>query len=59
MTDIRWGILATGGIAHAFTADLSTAGLLPLLNVGVGIEVLGGLTIILLYMLSGIKEKKP
>ena len=41
--------------------DLSTAGLLPLLNVGVGIEVLGGLTIILLYMLSGIKdkEKKP
>ena len=41
--------------------DLNTAGLLPLLNVGVGIEVLGGLTIILLYMLSGIKdkEKKP
>ncbi|WP_448655933.1 Gfo/Idh/MocA family protein [Microbacterium lacticum] len=26
MTDIRWGILATGGIAHAFTADLRTAG---------------------------------
>ena len=39
--------------------DLNTAGLLPLLNVGVGIEVFGGLTIILLYMLSGIKEKKP
>ena len=39
--------------------DLNTAGLLPLLNVGVGIEVLGGLTIILLYMLSGIKEQKP
>ena len=39
--------------------DLSTAGLLPLLNVGVGVEVLGGLTIILLYMLSGIKEQKP
>ena len=38
--------------------DLNTAGLLPLLNVGVGVEVLGGLTIILLYMLSGIKEKK-
>jgi multicomponent Na+:H+ antiporter subunit B len=38
--------------------DLNTAGLLPLLNVGVGIEVLGGLTIILLYMLSGIKEKE-
>lgn len=27
MTDIRWGILATGGIAHAFTADLRTADL--------------------------------
>jgi len=38
--------------------DLNTAGLLPLLNLGVGIEVLGGLTIILLYMLSGIKEEK-
>lgn len=27
MTDIRWGILATGGIAHMFTSDLRTAGL--------------------------------
>lgn len=27
MTRLRWGILATGGIAHAFTADLRTAGL--------------------------------
>lgn len=27
MTDIRWGILATGWIAHIFTADLRTAGL--------------------------------
>jgi len=32
MTDVpprglRWGILATGGIAHAFTSDLRTAGL--------------------------------
>ena len=48
-------------IAHGPNpGDLNTAGLLPLLNVGVGIEVLGGLTIILLYMLSGIKgENKP
>ncbi len=36
--------------------DLNTSGLLPLLNLAVGIEVLGGLTIILLYMLSGLKE---
>ncbi|MCK6081177.1 Gfo/Idh/MocA family oxidoreductase [Microbacterium sp. EYE_5] len=27
MTALRWGILATGGIAHAFTSDLRTAGL--------------------------------
>jgi predicted dehydrogenase len=27
MTGIRWGILATGGIAHAFASDLRTAGL--------------------------------
>ncbi len=26
-TGLRWGILATGGIAHAFTKDLRTAGL--------------------------------
>ncbi|KRA23949.1 oxidoreductase [Microbacterium sp. Root61] len=26
MTGLRWGILATGGIAHAFTHDLRTAG---------------------------------
>ena len=27
MTGLRWGILATGGIAHAFARDLRTAGL--------------------------------
>ncbi|AZZ40955.1 gfo/Idh/MocA family oxidoreductase [Acidipropionibacterium jensenii] len=27
MTGLRWGILATGGIAHMFTRDLRTAGL--------------------------------
>ncbi len=27
MTGLRWGILATGGIAHSFTSDLRTAGL--------------------------------
>ncbi len=27
MTGLRWGILATGGIAHAFASDLRTAGL--------------------------------
>lgn len=38
--------------------ELNTGGLIPLLNIGVGIEVLGGLSIILLYMISGTKEKK-
>jgi multicomponent Na+:H+ antiporter subunit B len=37
---------------------LNTAGLIPLLNVAVGIEVLGGLTIILLNMLSCVKGKE-
>lgn len=46
-------------VAHGpNSGNLNTAGLLPLLNLGVGIEVLGGLTIILLYMLSGIKTKE-
>ncbi|MFT4307717.1 MAG: Gfo/Idh/MocA family oxidoreductase [Microbacterium sp.] len=27
MSALRWGVLATGGIAHAFAADLRTAGL--------------------------------
>ncbi len=37
---------------------LATGGLIPLLNIAVGIEVLGGLTVILLYMLSGVKESE-
>ncbi len=53
------GKLFGNTVAHGPNpGDLNTAGLLPLLNVGVGIEVLGGLTVILLYMLSGIKEEK-
>jgi energy-converting hydrogenase B subunit I len=37
---------------------LATGGLIPLLNIAVGIEVLGGLTVILLYMLSGVQESE-
>lgn len=37
---------------------LNTAGTIPLLNIAVGIEVLGGLTLILLYMLSRVKERE-
>ena len=50
------------GEAVAFgpnSGALATGGLIPILNVAVGIEVLGGLTVILLYMLSGVKESEP
>jgi multicomponent Na+:H+ antiporter subunit B len=34
---------------------LNTAGTIPLMNIAVGIEVLGGLSIIILYMTRGIR----
>jgi len=37
--------------------ELNTAGFLPLMNIAVGIEVWGGLTLILLYMLSGVGKE--
>lgn len=37
--------------------DLNTAGVIPIMNLAVGIEVLGGLSVILLYMLSGVREE--
>ncbi len=36
--------------------DLNTAGVIPIMNLAVGIEVLGALSVIVLYMLSGTKE---
>jgi len=38
--------------------DLNTAGVIPIMNIAVGIEVWGGLAIILLYMLSGIRKEE-
>ena len=35
---------------------LNTAGTIPIMNIAVGIEVLGGLSIIVLYMTSGIRS---
>lgn len=35
---------------------LNTAGTIPIMNIAVGIEVLGGLSIIILYMTSGIQS---
>jgi len=37
--------------------DLNTAGVIPIMNVAVSIEVWGGLAIILLYMLSGLEKE--
>lgn len=37
--------------------ELNTAGVLPLMNIAVGIEVWGGLAIVILYMLSGITKE--
>lgn len=37
--------------------ELNTAGVIPIMNLAVGIEVWGGLAIILLYMLSGIHRE--
>jgi energy-converting hydrogenase B subunit I len=36
--------------------DLDTAGVIPIMNIAVGIEVLGALSVIVLHMLSGTKE---
>lgn len=37
---------------------LNTAGTIPIMNIAVGIEVLGGLSIIILYMTSGIRSRE-
>ena len=36
--------------------DLNTAGVIPIMNIAVGIEVLGALSAIVLYMISAMKE---
>ena len=38
--------------------ELNTAGVIPIMNIAVGIEVWGGLTVILLYLLSGLKKEE-
>jgi multicomponent Na+:H+ antiporter subunit B len=37
--------------------ELNTAGIVPLMNFAVGIEVWGGLTVVILYMLSGLEKE--
>ena len=60
---VNW--LANGGIIFgesvAFGANpgiLNSAGTIPLMNVAVGIEVIGAMGLIIMYMLSGIEGGK-
>ena len=49
----------TGGLfggEPSVAGNLNTGGIIPLLNVFVGLEVLGALTIMILTMLAGAKE---
>lgn len=55
---------ASGGMIFGTTvefgstvANLNTGGLIPIMNLAVGIEVVGAISVILLALLSGIKEK--
>lgn len=49
-----FGMLVPYGIN---AGELNTAGVIPLMNFAVGIEVWGGLTIVILYMLSGLEKE--
>jgi multicomponent Na+:H+ antiporter subunit B len=37
--------------------ELNTAGTVPLMNFAVGIEIWGGLTVVILYLLSGLETE--
>ena len=38
--------------------ELNTGGVMPLMNIAVGLEVWGALALVVLYMFSGIREKE-
>jgi energy-converting hydrogenase B subunit I len=40
------------------TGELNTGGFVPLMNFSVGCEVWGGLTLVILYMLSGLEKEE-
>ena len=55
--------LANGGALFGMSVpfgpnpgELNTAGVIPIMNIAVGVEVLGALSVIVLYMLSGVRE---
>jgi multicomponent Na+:H+ antiporter subunit B len=53
----RGGMFADAVAYGSNAGNVNTAGLMPAMNVAVGLEVLGALTVIILYMLSGVKEE--
>ncbi|MDD1711349.1 MAG: sodium:proton antiporter [Methanoregulaceae archaeon] len=64
-TTFFFNFLANSGSLFGMTVpfgpnpgELNTGGVLPLMNIAVGIEVWGGLAIVILYMLSGIGKKE-
>ena len=64
-TTFFFNFLANSGSLFGMTVpfgpnpgELNTGGVLPLMNIAVGIEVWGGLAIVILYMLSGIGKTK-
>lgn len=52
----------TGGIFGTIVSygvnsgSLNTGGVIPIMNMAVGIEVLGGLSLIILYMMTGLRQ---
>jgi multicomponent Na+:H+ antiporter subunit B len=63
-TTFFYNYLANSGLLFGMSipfgpnpGELNTAGVLPLMNIAVGIEVWGGLAIVILYLLSGIPKE--
>ncbi|HJJ32330.1 MAG TPA: sodium:proton antiporter [Methanocorpusculum sp.] len=53
------GGLFGNAVAYGITAgDIWTGGVIPVLNFAIGIEVFGALSVVLLYMFKGLREKK-
>jgi len=63
-TTFFYNYLANSGLLFGMSVpfgpnpgELNTGGFLPLMNIAVGIEVWGGLAIVILYLLSGIPKE--
>ena len=53
------GGLFGNAVAYGITpGDLWTGGVIPILNFAIGIEVFGAMSVVMLYMFKGLREKK-